>query len=297
MSRLWKQSSTHDCTAHSAVLDLGTNTIRPLFIQTDTWCSSGQFNADGTLVQTGGDNDGFSKVISFFSPSCGAARWGESRELPPCLISDFVSLDFTRENSLLQTSRNKIKSHSFKKKKLQWSEICSLEIVALDILEQPMWIAGPWIIGGLRTDFQLQFVLVWCDPQIRTLDPCAGDGDCNWVETDVPLQNGRWYATNAQLPDGTQAVVGGRGISTVEYVPANGRGTTYIPLISNVITTTFLLFLFLVFCTWETSLTVKPKHFYCPLWHVANFCEVLDLWMIANPATSQIWKTTHGDSH
>jgi hypothetical protein len=123
------ESSTYDCTAHSAVLDLGTNTIRPLFIQTDTWCSSGQFNADGTLVQTGGDNDGFSKI--------------------------------------------------------------------------------------------------------RTLDPCAGDGDCNWVETDVPLQNGRWYATNAQLPDGTQAVVGGRGISTVEYVPANGRGTTYIPLISN----------------------------------------------------------------
>jgi len=68
MSRFWKQSSTYDCTAHSAVLDLGTNTIRPLFIQTDTWCSSGQFNADGTLVQTGGDNDGFSKVISFFFP-------------------------------------------------------------------------------------------------------------------------------------------------------------------------------------------------------------------------------------
>jgi hypothetical protein len=63
VSRLsWKQSSTHDCTAHSAVLDLGTNTIRPLYIETDTWCSSGQFNGDGTLVQTGGDNDGFSKV-------------------------------------------------------------------------------------------------------------------------------------------------------------------------------------------------------------------------------------------
>ncbi|CAK9226571.1 unnamed protein product [Sphagnum troendelagicum] len=123
------QSSTYDCTAHSAVLDLGTNTIRPLFIQTDTWCSSGQFNGDGTLVQTGGDNDGFSKI--------------------------------------------------------------------------------------------------------RTFAPCGGDGDCNWVETDVPLQDGRWYATNAQLPDGTQIVVGGRGIATVEYVPANGRGTTYVPLIAD----------------------------------------------------------------
>ncbi|CAK9226148.1 unnamed protein product [Sphagnum troendelagicum] len=123
------ESSKHDCTAHSALLDLATNTIRPLFVQTDTWCSSGQFRADGTLVQTGGDNDGLSKI--------------------------------------------------------------------------------------------------------RTFAPCPGDGDCNWVETNVPLQNGRWYASNAQLPDGTQIVVGGRGIATLEYVPPNGRGTTYIPLIAN----------------------------------------------------------------
>ncbi len=56
------QVSTHDCTAHSAVYTPGTNNIRPLFIFTDTWCSSGQFRADGTLVQTGGDADGNSKV-------------------------------------------------------------------------------------------------------------------------------------------------------------------------------------------------------------------------------------------
>ncbi len=56
------QVSTHDCTAHSAVYTPGTNKIRPLFIFTDTWCSSGQFRADGTLVQTGGDADGNSKV-------------------------------------------------------------------------------------------------------------------------------------------------------------------------------------------------------------------------------------------
>jgi hypothetical protein len=55
---------TYDCTAHSAVYDPASGTVRPLFIQTDTWCSSGQFDADGTLVQTGGDNDGFSKVTS-----------------------------------------------------------------------------------------------------------------------------------------------------------------------------------------------------------------------------------------
>ncbi len=52
----------HDCTAHSVLFDPATNTVRPLTILTDTWCSSGQFSPDGTLVQTGGDFDGF-KVV------------------------------------------------------------------------------------------------------------------------------------------------------------------------------------------------------------------------------------------
>jgi hypothetical protein len=122
------ETLTYDCTAHSAVYDPASGTVRPLFIQTDTWCSSGQFDADGTLVQTGGDNDGFSKI--------------------------------------------------------------------------------------------------------RTFTPCAADGDCNWVETDTPLQNGRWYATNQRLPDGSQAVIGGRSYDTVEYVPSSGA-PVYIPLLAN----------------------------------------------------------------
>jgi hypothetical protein len=64
------------------------------------------------------------------------------------------------------------------------------------------------------------------------------------------LQNGRWYASNAQLPDGTQIVVGGRGIATIEYVPANGRGTTYIPLIANV----RIFFFFILFCKTSRSI-------------------------------------------
>ncbi|KAI3443057.1 uncharacterized protein J3R85_000419 [Psidium guajava] len=54
-----------DCYAHSAVLDLATNRIRPLTILTDTWCSSGQFLPDGSLLQTGGDLDGFRKIRRF----------------------------------------------------------------------------------------------------------------------------------------------------------------------------------------------------------------------------------------
>ncbi|KAL5550243.1 hypothetical protein UlMin_000419 [Ulmus minor] len=55
----------HDCYAHSILLDLQTNQIRPLMILTDTWCSSGQFLPDGTLLQTGGDLDGFRKIRKF----------------------------------------------------------------------------------------------------------------------------------------------------------------------------------------------------------------------------------------
>ncbi|KAL3835360.1 hypothetical protein ACJIZ3_010096 [Penstemon smallii] len=47
-----------DCTAHSILYDIGTNNFRALTVQTDTWCSSGAVLRDGTLVQTGGFNDG-----------------------------------------------------------------------------------------------------------------------------------------------------------------------------------------------------------------------------------------------
>ncbi|WOL12663.1 aldehyde oxidase GLOX-like [Canna indica] len=47
-----------DCTAHSAEYDVAANTFRPLTVLTDTWCSSGIVDGNGTLVQTGGYNDG-----------------------------------------------------------------------------------------------------------------------------------------------------------------------------------------------------------------------------------------------
>ncbi|KAG0626134.1 hypothetical protein M758_2G105100 [Ceratodon purpureus] len=121
------RATTHDCTAHSALYTPGSNAIRPLFVFTDTWCSSGQFDANGQLVQTGGDADGLMKI--------------------------------------------------------------------------------------------------------RTFAPC-GDGNCDWVEQGTQLQNGRWYASNQILPDGTQIVVGGRSVQTVEYVPANGRGTFFLDLLA-----------------------------------------------------------------
>ncbi|KAH7285276.1 hypothetical protein KP509_33G020200 [Ceratopteris richardii] len=68
----------HDCTAHSVMFSPGPDTVRPLSIFTDTWCSSGQFLSDGTLLQTGGDFEGKFKIrrLSPCSPS-GTCDWVE----------------------------------------------------------------------------------------------------------------------------------------------------------------------------------------------------------------------------
>ncbi|XP_027353524.1 aldehyde oxidase GLOX [Abrus precatorius] len=55
-----------DCSAHSILYDIPTNTFRPLMVQSDTWCSSGSVLPNGTLVQTGGFNDG-ARSIRFFT--------------------------------------------------------------------------------------------------------------------------------------------------------------------------------------------------------------------------------------
>ncbi|KZV44104.1 galactose oxidase-like [Dorcoceras hygrometricum] len=57
----------HDCTAHSVEYNVASNSIRPLMVQTDVWCSSGAVTPDGTLVQTGGFRDG-EHVVRTFRP-------------------------------------------------------------------------------------------------------------------------------------------------------------------------------------------------------------------------------------
>ncbi|XP_020101123.1 aldehyde oxidase GLOX-like [Ananas comosus] len=78
---------TTDCTAHSVELAAapGANSssgasFRPLTVLTDTWCSSGSVAPDGTLVQTGGFNDG-ERVVRTFAP-CGDSQcdWSEAAD-------------------------------------------------------------------------------------------------------------------------------------------------------------------------------------------------------------------------
>nr|XP_043623165.1 aldehyde oxidase GLOX [Erigeron canadensis] len=54
-----------DCTSHSVLFDVASNTFRPLYVQTDVWCSSGAVDPSGTLVQTGGYHGGDHKIRLF----------------------------------------------------------------------------------------------------------------------------------------------------------------------------------------------------------------------------------------
>ncbi|XP_071689512.1 aldehyde oxidase GLOX1-like [Rutidosis leptorrhynchoides] len=64
-----------DCTAHSIEYDIRSNRVRPLMVLTDVWCSSGSLTADGSVVQTGGFNDG-DHVVRVFK-SCSTCDWNE----------------------------------------------------------------------------------------------------------------------------------------------------------------------------------------------------------------------------
>ncbi|GLT69159.1 hypothetical protein SLA2020_413330 [Shorea laevis] len=65
-----------DCTAHSIEYDVLSNTFRALTVQTDVWCSSGAVMANGSLIQTGGFNDG-ERRIRIFTPCNNKCDWVE----------------------------------------------------------------------------------------------------------------------------------------------------------------------------------------------------------------------------
>ncbi|ESQ34807.1 hypothetical protein EUTSA_v10007284mg [Eutrema salsugineum] len=66
-----------DCTAHSIEYDVASNTVRPLTVQSNTWCSSGSVRPDGVLVQTGGDRDGELKARTFTPCNNDRCDWAE----------------------------------------------------------------------------------------------------------------------------------------------------------------------------------------------------------------------------
>nr|XP_043636729.1 aldehyde oxidase GLOX1-like [Erigeron canadensis] len=67
--------NTTDCSAHSVEYDIASNSVRPLMVLTDFWCSSGSLMPDGTLVQTGGWTNGIRVVRNY--KSCDKCDWQE----------------------------------------------------------------------------------------------------------------------------------------------------------------------------------------------------------------------------
>ncbi|XP_031250790.1 aldehyde oxidase GLOX-like [Pistacia vera] len=67
------------CYAHSVEYSISDNSIRPLRLDTDPWCSSAAFLSNGTLIQTGGYGSG-SRRIRYFRP-CKRSRcdWKQSK--------------------------------------------------------------------------------------------------------------------------------------------------------------------------------------------------------------------------
>ncbi|MFS7972298.1 putative galactose oxidase [Helianthus anomalus] len=64
-----------NCSAHSVEYDAVSNTIRPLMVLTNVWCSSGTLMPDGRLVQTGGWADGYRRVRIY--KTCSTCDWNE----------------------------------------------------------------------------------------------------------------------------------------------------------------------------------------------------------------------------
>nr|GMD22875.1 WSC domain-containing protein ARB_07867-like [Ipomoea batatas] len=66
-----------DCTAHSLLYDISSNTYRALMVQTNVWCSSGGLDPNGTLIQTGGYHGGDRRIRTFTPCNDDLCDWVE----------------------------------------------------------------------------------------------------------------------------------------------------------------------------------------------------------------------------
>ncbi|XP_021749975.1 aldehyde oxidase GLOX-like [Chenopodium quinoa] len=67
------------CFAHSVEYHIDTNSLRPLKIESDPFCSSGSFLSNGTLLQTGGYANGYKKIRQFEPCGDGRCDWRLSK--------------------------------------------------------------------------------------------------------------------------------------------------------------------------------------------------------------------------
>ncbi|KAH9323358.1 hypothetical protein KI387_017997, partial [Taxus chinensis] len=92
--------ATEDCWVHSIEYDIASNMVRPLHIIIDTFCSSGSFASNGTLVQTSGWINGDRVTRYFTLCSDSSYDWIDS----PTLLSSRRRYALNRSYQMIESS-------------------------------------------------------------------------------------------------------------------------------------------------------------------------------------------------
>ncbi|KAI3737377.1 hypothetical protein L2E82_27377 [Cichorium intybus] len=101
------------CYAHSVEYNVLKNKVRALHLTTDTWCSSGSFLSNGTLLQTGGNGSG-SKKIRYYKPcKSNACDWTELKREMFVRRWYASSLYLPKENSVIVVGGQSAFSYEF----------------------------------------------------------------------------------------------------------------------------------------------------------------------------------------
>uniref|UniRef100_A0A0D6R2K5 Galactose oxidase-like Early set domain-containing protein n=1 Tax=Araucaria cunninghamii TaxID=56994 RepID=A0A0D6R2K5_ARACU len=88
-----------ECWSHSVEYDIASNNVRPLHLQSNTWCSSGAFLSNGTLVQTGGFDMGENKTRYYTPCYDSTCNWVEAG------TTDLVARRWYASNQILPDNR------------------------------------------------------------------------------------------------------------------------------------------------------------------------------------------------
>ncbi|KAL8232252.1 hypothetical protein R6Q57_002030 [Mikania cordata] len=106
-------SGSSSCYAHSVEYNVLTNRVRALHLATDTWCSSGSFLSNGSLLQTGGNGSG-SRRVRYYRP-CANSRcdWIELKRQLSVRRWYSSSLYLPQENSVIVVGGQAAFSYEF----------------------------------------------------------------------------------------------------------------------------------------------------------------------------------------
>ncbi|XP_024972069.1 aldehyde oxidase GLOX-like [Cynara cardunculus var. scolymus] len=101
------------CYAHSVEYNVLKNRVRALHLATDTWCSSGSFLSNGSLLQTGGNGAG-SRKIRYYKP-CTNSRcdWTEQKKQLSVRRWYASSLYLPQENGVIVVGGQSVFTYEF----------------------------------------------------------------------------------------------------------------------------------------------------------------------------------------